>query len=167
MYLKKDECYKIQIYWKIQEILQNIWGLTIFLSWCREDQNSTLVSCLGFIQRHPLGSERFCIFNRKLRRKKLYKRFQKKSQDWDMVTEMEPVDWSTRPVVITIFTCDVCSSVISSPFLKILRNKFQVRILIATGGIVGLAEWIIDDTNVLYIFLLLSKILEGRNRKSG
>ena len=32
------------------------------------------------------------------------------------------------------------------------RNNFQVRIVIATGGTVGLAEWIIDDSYVLFFF---------------
>ena len=35
------------------------------------------------------------------------------------------------------------------------QNNIQVRIGIATGGTVGLAEWIIDGTHVLY-FLFLS-----------
>ena len=29
------------------------------------------------------------------------------------------------------------------------QNKFQVKIVIATAGIVGLANWIIDDTPAL------------------
>ena len=29
------------------------------------------------------------------------------------------------------------------------QNNFQVRIVIATGDTVGLAEWIIDGTNIL------------------
>ena len=30
------------------------------------------------------------------------------------------------------------------------QNNFQVRIVIASGGTVGLAEWIIDGTHVLF-----------------
>ena len=62
----------------------------------------------------------------------------------------------SRPIVITIFARGVCtsvrlSSVRPSPLFKIAqnKNKFQVRIVIATGGTVGLAVWIIDDTSVL------------------
>ena len=51
-------------------------------------------------------------------------------------------------IVITIFTLGVRPSV---PTFKNLakQNKFQVRILIAIGGTVGLADWIIDGTHVL------------------
>ena len=37
------------------------------------------------------------------------------------------------------------------------QNKFQARTVIATGGTVGLAEWIIDDTHFLF-FLYWEKI---------
>ena len=60
-----------------------------------------------------------------------------------------------RPGVITIFTCGVCTSVLRLRDSKYLakQSKFQVRILIATGGTVGLAEWIIDYTSwVNFIF---------------
>ena len=55
----------------------------------------------------------------------------------------------SRPVMITIFTHDVRPS----PLFKIAqkKNKFQARIVIATGGIVGLAEWIIDDSLLVLI----------------
>ena len=45
-----------------------------------------------------------------------------------------------RPtVVISVFT-----------FQNLVKqNNFQVRIMIATGGTVFLAEWIIDDTHFL------------------
>ena len=44
------------------------------------------------------------------------------------------------------------------------QNKVQARIVIATGGTVGLAEWIIDDTHVLFfifsrLFLAFNPIL--------
>ena len=50
-----------------------------------------------------------------------------------------------RPVgVITIFARSVCPSV-----RTFQKHKKQVRIVIVTGGNVGLAEWIIDGTHVL------------------
>ena len=49
-------------------------------------------------------------------------------------------DPQSRPEVITIFT-----HVVSALF-KIEQNDFQVRIVVATGGIVCLAEGIIDET---------------------
>ena len=48
-----------------------------------------------------------------------------------------------------IFTRVVCTSVPTFQNLA-KQNKVQARIVIATGGTVGLAEWIIDDTHVLY-----------------
>ena len=36
------------------------------------------------------------------------------------------------------------------------QNNFQVRIVIATGWTVGLAEWIIDGTHVLFANLFAS-----------
>ena len=44
-----------------------------------------------------------------------------------------------------------CLSVRPSSLFKISKkqNNFQVRIVIATGGIVGLADWIIDGTQGL------------------
>ena len=44
--------------------------------------------------------------------------------------------------VITIFTRTVITSVTFQNIAKL--NKFQVKVMIATGVIVGLAEWIID-----------------------
>ena len=50
---------------------------------------------------------------------------------------------------------DPCSHVVSVrpsvPNFKYpaKQNNFQVRIVIATGGTVGLVEWIIDSTHVL------------------
>ena len=55
-------------------------------------------------------------------------------------------DPQSRPVVITIFRCVVCTSV--RPHFSKAR-KVQVKIMIATGMDVGLAEWIIDGTTVL------------------
>ena len=35
------------------------------------------------------------------------------------------------------------------------QNNFQVGIVIAIGGFVGLAEWIIDDTWLVFIYIRL------------
>ena len=48
------------------------------------------------------------------------------------------------------FSCNVRQSI---PLFKIWQNNFQVRIAIATGGTVGLVEWIIDGTHVSLIHL--------------
>ena len=62
-------------------------------------------------------------------------------------------DPQSRPVVITIFARFVCTSVRPSPLFKISQNKtkqkVQARIVIATGGTLGLGEWIIYVTHVL------------------
>ena len=60
-------------------------------------------------------------------------------------------DRQLRPVVITIFAHVLCPSV---PTFKNLtkQNKVQARVVITTGGTVGLTEWIIDDTYVLFSF---------------
>ena len=60
--------------------------------------------------------------------------------------------------MITIFTRDICPSVRTSvlTFQNLTKqNKVQVRIVIATGGTVGLAEWIIDVTHVLPLLVLV------------
>ena len=66
-----------------------------------------------------------------------------------LIHEVNP---QSRPVVITIFARVVCPSV---PTFKNLakQNKFQVRIVIATGETVGLASWIINGTHVLFFFV--------------
>ena len=46
----------------------------------------------------------------------------------------------------------VLPSVRPSPLLIISQIKFQTWIVIATGGTVGLAEWIISDTHVFLPF---------------
>ena len=64
-------------------------------------------------------------------------------------------------VVITIVALGVCTSVrLSVPTFQNLRkqNKFQGRIVIATGGIVGLAEWIIDGTCLVCIVSVDGKV---------
>ena len=66
-------------------------------------------------------------------------------------------DPQSQPVVITIFARVVCPSV--RPLFKISQNQVQVRIVITTGGTVGLARWIIADTHVLcFILSLRSRI---------
>ena len=58
------------------------------------------------------------------------------------------IDPRCRPtVVITIFTRVVCPPVSAFQILA-KQNNFQVRIVIDTGGNVGLAEWIIDGIHV-------------------
>ena len=49
-----------------------------------------------------------------------------------------------------IFARSVCTSVPTFQNLA-KENNFQVRIVIATGGTVGLAEWIIDGTQCLVV----------------
>ena len=59
--------------------------------------------------------------------------------------------WSTRPtrsVMSTIFP--QISVRISQNIAK--QNKRRVKIMITTGGTVGLSEGIIDDTCILYFF---------------
>ena len=50
--------------------------------------------------------------------------------------------------MITIFARVVCFQTFQN-FTK--QNKVQTRIVIATGGTVSLAEWIIDDTLVFFV----------------
>ena len=54
-----------------------------------------------------------------------------------LIHSADPQSW---PVEIIVFPL----------FINLAKqNNFQVRIVIATGGTVGLAEWIIDGTHVL------------------
>ena len=63
----------------------------------------------------------------------------------------------TRPVVITIFILGVCPS----PLIKIMQNKTKgVKIAIANGGALGLAECIMDDTCLVVQFGLRKRELE-------
>ena len=80
-----------------------------------------------------------------------------------MIHQADPQSW---PEMITIFTHSVCTSVnpsICRSILKISRKtkKIQVRVVIDTGGTMGLAEEIIDDTYVfnLSLFSLPTTIL--------
>ena len=61
-------------------------------------------------------------------------------------------DSQSRPVVIIIFACVVCTSVLPSfrPSFKISQNKtkFKAIIGITIGVNVGLAGWIIDGIPV-------------------
>ena len=59
-----------------------------------------------------------------------------------LIHEADP---QSRQVVITISSCYFQESA--------KQNHFQVRIVIATGGTVGLAEWIIVDTHVLFNYV--------------
>ena len=63
-----------------------------------------------------------------------------------MIHEPDP---QSLPVVITIFARVVCPSVLTYQNL-IKQNKVQARIVIATGGTVGLAECIIDSILIYF-----------------
>ena len=67
------------------------------------------------------------------------------------------IDPRGRPTVTAgIFARVVCPSVVRSHFSKSRKqSNFPGRIVIATGGTVGLAEWITDDTHVLSIVNLI------------
>ena len=65
-----------------------------------------------------------------------------------MATLIHEADPQSRPAVITIFTQVVRPSVcLSFPTFEHLTNQntYQVKIVIASGGTVDLAEWIIYD----------------------
>ena len=53
------------------------------------------------------------------------------------------IDLQSRPVIITIFAHGVCTFVCLPVIFQNLAKqiKFQLRIVIATGGNVGLATW--------------------------
>ena len=55
-------------------------------------------------------------------------------------------DPQSRPVVITILTRGVCTVPTFQNLSK--QNNFQLKIVLATGGNVGLVEWIIDSIHV-------------------
>ena len=60
-------------------------------------------------------------------------------------------DPQSRPVVIIIFTGFARMSIRTSSLFKILqKTKLHMEIMIATGGTVGLAEGIFDDTCLLF-----------------
>ena len=65
----------------------------------------------------------------------------------DLIHSAHP---QSRQVVITIFT-EVVRTCVRSHFSKSRKNKTKVKILIATGVTVGLAEWIIDDNCLVTI----------------
>ena len=82
-------------------------------------------------------------------------KFQKENFDFPSRTLPEPTrPTHSRPVVITTFTCGVCTSVhlyALVHFSKFRKTKqlSKGRIVIATGRTVGLVEGIIDGTHVL------------------
>ena len=63
----------------------------------------------------------------------------------------------SRPVVIIVFTLVVCLTVSPSPTFQNLakQNSFQVK----TGEIVGLAEWITDDTCLVFLFFQTTALI--------
>ena len=81
-----------------------------------------------------------------------------------LVLLIHEADSQSQPVVINISACGGCTSVRpsvlpSNPTFQNIskQNDVQARIMIATGGTVGQAKWIIDDTHVLKV-LNLSQI---------
>ena len=61
----------------------------------------------------------------------------------------------SRPVGIIVFAHVVRPSVRPSVRPHISKqNKFQAKTMVSTGETLGLAEWIIDDTPVLYYLIL-------------
>ena len=64
----------------------------------------------------------------------------------------------SRPVVNTIFTRGVRPSVPTFQNNLAMQNNFQLRIVMATGGTVGLAEGIIDDTCVFLSKIRLAEV---------
>ena len=61
-----------------------------------------------------------------------------------LIHEADPQTWS---LVIMVFT-----NVFRPHFSK--QNRFQVKTMFATGDTVGLAEWIIDDTCLVFFCFL-------------
>ena len=51
-----------------------------------------------------------------------------------------------------------CLYVRTSPLFEIKQNNFQVKIVIVTGGTVGLAEWIIEGTYFLSCLILMMEL---------
>ena len=80
-----------------------------------------------------------------------------------LIHEADP---KSQPVVITILTRGVCPSVRLSLTFHNIENltKFHVRIVIATGGTVSLAEKIIDNTNVLCSLNFIHFIFKVTNK---
>ena len=69
--------------------------------------------------------------------------------DQKLIHEADP---QTRPVVIIVYA-HVARPSVSPHFSK--QNKFQAKAMFANGETVGLAEWIIDDTCLVYFKALL------------
>ena len=93
--------------------------------------------------------------------------------NWIKVLCKNGYNWSTRPnlsqghrtIVFAHFVRPYRSSV-RPHFSK--QNQFQAKTMLATGEIVGLAEWIIDDTYLvlLYVFQLSEKLLSQTTTRS-
>ena len=69
-------------------------------------------------------------------------------------SSIDPRGRLTVTVINTIFARKVCASVLTFQNLA-KQNKFQVKIGITSVGTVGLAEWIIDGTHVLFYVCLV------------
>ena len=60
----------------------------------------------------------------------------------------------SRPVVIIVFAHVVSPYVRPTTFQNIAKqNKFQAKTMFTTGENVGLAEWIIEARNILFLHL--------------
>ena len=66
-------------------------------------------------------------------------------------------DPQSRPVVIIVFAHVVRPSVPTFPNLA-KQNKFLAKTMFTTGETVGLAEWIIDDSYLVFVWWRLEKM---------
>ena len=76
--------------------------------------------------------------------------------------------WSTRPTHSHDLRWSLFLHVLSVrpfPLFKISQNNFEARIVIATGGTVSLAEWIIDGTHVLFYVWRLKTVIGSKVMK--
>ena len=63
---------------------------------------------------------------------------------------IDPLGHPTVPAVSDHYFCTCfCPSIHPSPLFKTSQNKRLLKVMITTGGTVGLAEGIIDDIYVL------------------
>ena len=88
----------------------------------------------------------------------------------DDFSEQKSIDPRGRPTVTAgsdLYFRTCCLSVRPSPLFKISQKSktktLSSEIVIATGGTVGLAEWIIDGTHILFLFYSCKKKLSREN----
>ena len=66
-----------------------------------------------------------------------------------LIHEADP---QSQPLgIIVFYTCPFVRLLVRPHFLK--QNKFQAKRMFATGESVGLADWIIDDTCLVFLRL--------------